>query len=79
MLIVLYLSGKGVHAMDLMNVNSALSAAQSYSSVNSVSSAVSVKMLDKALDMNESLNDSMLKMMENSVTPYLGGNFDMSV
>ena len=79
MLIVLYLSGKGVHAMDLMNVNSALSAAQSYSSVNSVSSAVSVKMLDKALDMNESLNDSMLKMMENSVTPYLGSNFDMSV
>lgn len=79
MLIVLYLSGKGVHAMDLMNVNSALSAAQSYSSANSVSSAVSVKMLDKALDMNESLNDSMIKMMENSVTPYLGGNFDMSV
>lgn len=79
MLIVLYLSGKGVHAMDLMNVNSALSAAQSYSSANSVISAVSVKMLDKALDMNESLNDSMLKMMENSVTPYLGGNFDMSV
>lgn len=61
--------------MDLMNVNSALSAAQSYSSANSVS----VKMLDKALDMNESLNNSMLKMMENSVTPYLGGNFDMSV
>ena len=79
MLIVLYLSGKGVHAMDLMNVNSALSAAQSYSSANNVSNAISVKMLDKALDMNESLNDSMLKMMENSVTPYLGGNFDMSV
>ena len=65
--------------MDLMNVNSALSAAQSYSSSNSISSAVSVKMLDKALDMNESLDDNMIKMMENSVTPYLGGNFDMSV
>lgn len=65
--------------MDIMNVNSALSAVQLSASSNKITGAVSMKMLDNTLEMNEAMNDSMIKMMENSVTPYLGGNFDMSV
>jgi hypothetical protein len=65
--------------MDIMNVSSALSAVQLSDSTNTVTGAVSMKMLDNALDMNQTMNDSMVKMMENSVTPYLGGNIDMYV
>lgn len=65
--------------MDMMNVSSALSAVQVTNSSNKVTSAVSLKMLDNTLNMNEAMNDSMIKMMENSVTPYLGSNFDMSI
>lgn len=64
--------------MDMMNVGSALSAV-SVSEPSSLMESVSVKMLDKALDANASMNDSMIRMMENSVTPYLGGNIDVSV
>lgn len=65
--------------MDMMNVSSALGAVRLSEASNQTTSAVSLKMLDNTLDMNQSMNDSMIKMMENSVTPYLGGNFDMSV
>jgi hypothetical protein len=65
--------------MDIMNVSSALSAVQLSDSTNTVTGAVSMKMLDNALDMNQTMNDSMVKMMENSVTPYLGSNIDMYV
>lgn len=65
--------------MDIMNVGSALSAVQTAGSPSSLTGAVSLKMLGNTLDMNEQMNDSMVKMMENSVTPYLGGNTDISV
>lgn len=65
--------------MNIMNVNSALSAVQTADSSNSVSSAVSMEMLDQTLDMSQVMNDSLIKMMENSVTPHLGSNFDMSI
>lgn len=64
--------------MDIMNISSALSAVQ-VSSPSSLSGAVSMQMLDNTLDMNEQMNASMVKMMENSVTPHIGGNIDISV
>lgn len=35
--------------------------------------------LSKSLDSMESMGDSMIKMMENSVTPHIGGNIDFSI
>lgn len=45
---------------------------------------VSVAMLSKALDLGETLGNGMVEMldstaMERSVTPYLGGNIDLTV
>ncbi len=36
-------------------------------------------MLSKALDTQDAMGASMIQMMERSVNPGLGGNFDMSV
>lgn len=65
--------------MDLTNVSSALSSLQSFDSFNSVSAYASMAMLDKSLDMSSQMGDSMIKMMENSVTPHLGSNIDVYV
>ncbi len=40
---------------------------------------VGTAMLAKSIDTAETLGDDMVKMMEQSVTPEIGGNFDMSV
>lgn len=64
--------------MNIGNVSSALSAINT-SETSSLMESVGVKMLDKSLDASVSMNDSMIRMMENSVTPYLGGNIDVSV
>ena len=64
--------------MNIGNVSSALSAINA-SEPSSLMGSVGVKMLDKSLDASVSMNDSMIRMMENSVTPYLGGNIDVSV
>lgn len=64
--------------MDIANVSSALSAVRS-SAPASMSSAVGLKMLGKALDMNESMSAGLTKMMEMSVNPYIGANIDVSV
>lgn len=45
---------------------------------------IGVAMLDKAIDLGASLGEGMVEMidsaaMERSVTPYLGGNIDVSV
>ena len=64
--------------MNIGNVSSALSAINA-SEPSSLMESVGVKMLDKSLDASVSMNDSMIRMMENSVTPYLGGNIDASV
>ena len=42
-------------------------------------SEVGTAMLSKALDIQETMGDSMVRMMENSVNPAVGGNFDVSV
>ena len=64
--------------MNIGNVNSALSAINA-SEPSSLMESVGVKMLDKSLDASVSMNNSMIRMMENSVTPYIGGNIDVSV
>lgn len=68
--------------MDFSNVSSALSTLNAYDASSSVSQAslayaVGTTMLDKQLEMNETLNASMIRMMEQSVTPHLGGNIDV--
>ena len=64
--------------MNIGNVSSALSAINA-TEPSSLMESVGVKMLDKSLDASVSMNYSMIRMMENSVTPYLGGNIDVSV
>ena len=44
-----------------------------------VASDVQVAVLGKSLDTMEVLGDGMKKMMESSVTPYLGQNIDYLV
>lgn len=67
--------------MEIGAVSSALSAVNSYgtSSIGSVAQAVSVEMLDQAMEMNEAMNSQLVSLMEQSVTPYLGGNIDILV
>ena len=65
--------------MEIAGISIALSALQSVSSSSSVSAAASMKMLDNSLEMGEQLSAGMVKMMENSVTPQLGGNIDISI
>ena len=54
----------------------ALSMDMSYSKVMD---KVGVAMLSKTLDTMETLGDGMTKMMEASVNPHIGQNFDVSV
>ena len=68
--------------MDLANVSSALSTLSAYDASSSVSQgslayAVGTAVLDNQLEMNEELNASMIRMMEQSVTPHLGRNIDV--
>ena len=49
-----------------------------------VQTDVSVAVLSKAMDTNETLSAGLVDMidsaaMENSVTPWVGGNFDMKI
>lgn len=46
---------------------------------NGLMQQVGVKMLDKSLEMQEQTSASMAKMLEKSVSPHLGKNFDVSV
>lgn len=70
--------------MDIANVSSALNTVSSYNIGTSVSAVslpevVSVAVLDMTMDLNEQLNASMIKMMEQSVTPHLGANIDVRI
>jgi len=64
--------------MDITAVSSALSAVSS-SSAGTLAEAVSVKMLDQAMEMNEAMNSQLITLMEQSVTPHLGGNIDVRI
>ncbi len=44
-----------------------------------IGNQVGTAMLAKSIDTAEELGDDMVKMMEQSVTPQLGSNFDVSV
>jgi len=67
--------------MDIAAVSSALSAVGSYgiSSIGSVPQVASMEMLGKAMETNETMGAQMIKMMEQSVMPNLGGNIDIRV
>lgn len=62
-------------------VSSALSVVNSYapSSNGSVAQTVSIEMLGQAMEMSESMNCQLLSLMENSVTPHLGGTIDIRI
>lgn len=64
--------------MDISLLNSALGAVSS-SNPTSLAGQVSIAMLDKSLEQTEATNKAMIQMMERSVQPGIGGNFDMSV
>ncbi len=58
--------------MDIASLSTALSMTQT-------SNDFGVVMLSKQLDSMETMGDSMVKLMERSVTPHLGGNIDISI
>lgn len=64
--------------MEITALNSALNLYEA-APTNSVSSATSLKMLDNTMEMTEQMSQEMIKMMENSVMPHLGGNIDVSI
>lgn len=65
--------------MDLYGIDTALLAVQANPQTNTLSGAVSMKMLANSLDTSEQMGTDMVQMMENSVTPYLGSNIDTYV
>lgn len=58
--------------MDIASLSTALSMTQ-------LNNDIGVAMLSKQLDTMEDMGDSMVKIMEQSVTPHLGGNIDISI
>lgn len=67
--------------MDIAAVSSALSAVQSFGaySTGSLAQAVSIKMLDNTMEMNEAMNSQLINMMEQSVNPNVGSNIDLRI
>lgn len=70
--------------MEILDLSSIANTVSSYDS-GSVSEAVSdreavsIAMLDKALDMSEAMQMQMIKSMEMSVNPNLGANINMHI
>ena len=58
--------------MDIASLSTAMS-------TQNILNDVSVEMLSKSLDTVEDMGDGMVKIMESSVTPYLGQNIDYYV
>lgn len=58
--------------MDIASLSTAMS-------TQNILNDVSVAMLSKSLDNVEDMGDGMVKIMESSVTPYLGQNIDYYV
>lgn len=58
--------------MDIASLSTALSMSQ-------VNHDVGTALLSKQLDVAEVMGDSMIKMMEQSITPHLGANIDISI
>ena len=73
-----YQSRKDVTDTDIAALNNtALSALNSASTPTS--EAIGVAMLSNQLDVSQSMSDSLIRAMELSVNPAVGGNFDVSV
>jgi len=64
--------------MDITNVSSALSAVDT-ASMGSLAQTVSIKMLDQTMELSEAMNHQLVSLMEQSVTPHLGGNLDILI
>lgn len=58
--------------MDIASLSTAMS-------TQNILNDVGVAMLSKSLDIVEDMGDGMVKIMESSVTPYLGQNIDYYV
>jgi len=58
--------------MDIASLSTAMS-------TQNILNDVSVAMLSKSLDTVEDMGNGMVKIMESSVTPYLGQNIDYYV
>ena len=58
--------------MDIASLSTAMS-------TQNILNDVRVAMLSKSLDTVEDMGDGMVKIMESSVTPYLGQNIDYYV
>lgn len=58
--------------MDIASLSTALS-------MTELNNDIGILMLGKQLDAAETMGDSMVKLMEQSVTPHLGGNIDISL
>ena len=58
--------------MDIASLSTALS-------MTSVANDFGAIMLSKQLDTMENMGDSMIKLMEQSVNPHIGGNIDISI
>lgn len=58
--------------MDIASLSTALS-------TNRLQTQISVAMLSKSMETTETLGDNMVKMMEQSVQPYLGQHVDINV
>ena len=58
--------------MDIASLSTAMS-------TQNILNDVSIVMLSKSLDTVEDMGDGMVKIMESSVTPYLGQNIDYYV
>ena len=58
--------------MDIASLSTAMS-------TQNILNDVSVAMLSKSLDTVEDMGEGMVKIMESSVTPYLGQNIDYYV
>lgn len=71
------INAKEVSIMDIAGLSTALANMR-------IQSDVSTAVLAKAMDTNEALGAGLVEMidsaaMENSVTPWVGGNFDMKI
>ncbi len=64
-----------------MRIDSLASALSSVSmtSPGSLSEAISVKMLENNMEQVEAMNVQLVKMMEQSVNPNVGGNIDVRI
>lgn len=66
--------------MHISGISNALFAASATSvEAGSLANQVGIQMLDKSLDMTETLSSGMIQMMEQSVNPHIGSNLDLSV